>query len=57
MATLKFKEIKNMSKADKEKKIKELKMELVKARNSASQKGNSKIKELKKIIARILTNK
>jgi ribosomal protein L29 len=51
MATLKAKDIKKMSKEEKEKKLKELKMELIKA----SKTGGSKIREIKKIIARILT--
>lgn len=54
MATLKIKEIKNMSKRDREKKMKELKMELIKSRSGNSKTGN-KTKEIKRIIARILT--
>ena len=50
MATLKSKNIRKMGKNDREKKLKELRMELVKS----SVKGNSKMKEIKKIIARIL---
>ena len=58
MATLKFKDIKGMSKEEKEKKLKELKMELVRARSGNAKKGSTKIKEIKKIIARIYsTNK
>jgi ribosomal protein L29 len=37
------------------KKLKELKFELVKSQASGSKTGSSKIKEIKKIIARILT--
>ena len=55
MALLKTKEISNMSKGDREKKLKELKFELIKSKVSASKTGSSKIKEIKKIIARILT--
>ena len=55
MALLKLKDLKNMSKEDREKKLKELKLELVKAKVSATKTGSSKIKEIKKIIARILT--
>jgi ribosomal protein L29 len=55
MATLKAKEIREMKKEDRMKKLKELKFELVKSRTSASKAGNSKTKEIKKIIARILT--
>ena len=54
MATLKIKDIRNMSKGDREKKMKELKMELIKSRSGNSKTGN-KTKEIKKIIARILT--
>ena len=54
MATLKAKDIRNMSKGDREKKMKELKMELVKSL-SGNSKAGSKTKEIKKIIARILT--
>ena len=53
MATLKSKEIKNMSKEEREKKLKELKIELVKAKSNVSKKGSMKIKEIKKIMARI----
>ncbi len=51
---MKFKELKRMNKEDREKKMKELKMELIKAR-TASKAGGSKIKEIKKMIARINT--
>lgn len=52
---MKFKDIQNMSKTEREKKMKELKMELVKSKVSGSKTGSSKTKEIKKIIARILT--
>jgi len=55
MATIKAKDIQRMSKGEREKKIKELKLELIKSKVSASKAGSSKIKEIKKIIARILT--
>jgi len=54
---MKFKEIKKLSKEEKEKKLKELKLELIKSRVSASKTGNTKAKEIKKVIARILTVK
>lgn len=58
MATLKFKEIKTMSKEEREKKMKELRIELVKAQAGSAKKGSMKIKEIKKIIARLhSTNK
>lgn len=55
MATLKFKDIQKLSKQEREKKLKELKMELIKSKVKSSKTGSSKIKEIKKIIARILT--
>ena len=55
MASLKSKDIKKMSREEKEKKLKELKLELIKAKVSASKTGSAKIKEIKKIIARIFT--
>lgn len=55
MVTLKFKDIKKMNKEDKNKKIEEMKFELVKAKAHASKTGTSRAKEIKKIIARILT--
>jgi ribosomal protein L29 len=57
MTILKAKDIKSMSKEDKEKKLKELKLELIKSKGKASQGGSLKTKEIKKTIARILTIK
>lgn len=57
MAKLKVKEIKNMSKSDKEKKLKELKVELMKSKTAAEKQSGSKSKEIRKMIARILTVK
>ncbi|OGJ12335.1 50S ribosomal protein L29 [Candidatus Pacearchaeota archaeon RBG_16_35_8] len=54
MATLKFKDIKGMGNEEREKKLKELKLELVKSKAGANKAGSSKIKQIKKIIARIL---
>jgi len=51
---MKYKEIQKINKADLEKKLKELKLELVKSKSSSS-KSTAKTKEIKKIIARILT--
>jgi len=53
MAILRSKEIKNMSNEEVENKLKDLKIELMKAK---AQKGK-KIKEIKRTIARILTLK
>ena len=55
MTTLKAKAIREMSKADREKKIAELKMEMIKSQANASKSGSSRVSEIRKIIARILT--
>jgi len=55
MTTLKAKDIKKMNKDERNKKIEEMKFELVKAKAHASKTGTSKAKEIKKIIARIFT--
>ncbi|MCX6749451.1 MAG: 50S ribosomal protein L29 [Candidatus Pacearchaeota archaeon] len=52
---LKASEINKMTKDEKNKKMEELKMELLKARVNASKTGNSKVKEIKRLIARIIT--
>ena len=52
---MKIKQIKAMSKEDREKKLKELKLELVKAKSTSAKTANTKTKDIKKIIARILT--
>ena len=51
---MKFKEIKALNKEHREKKLKELKLELVKSK-SASTKTSNKSKQIRKMIARILT--
>lgn len=55
MPTLKTKEIKKMNNIEREKKLNELRLELVRARAEASKSKSSKVREIKKIIARILT--
>ena len=55
MATLKSKDIRGMRKEDRMEKLEELKMEMVKARVNASKTGNSKVREIKRLIARIFT--
>jgi len=55
MTVLKAKELKNMTKSDREKKIKELKLELIKSKVNASKNKTSKTKEIKKILARLFT--
>lgn len=44
-----------MSKEDKEKKLKELKLELIKTKVDASKGGTSKIRNIRRTIAQILT--
>jgi ribosomal protein L29 len=55
MTNLKIKEIEKMNKEEKMKKIEELKFELVKARASAAKSGTSKARDIRRMIARILT--
>ena len=58
MATLKSKEIIKMGKEERKRKLKELKIELVKSKSNVSKKENMKVREIKKIMARIYsTNK
>ncbi len=56
MATLKAKEIRKMNEEEIKRKLKELKLELTKAKANPTKKG-SRSREIKKIIARILTIK
>lgn len=55
MTSIKAKDIRKMSKEDRKKKLEELGIELVKARVNASKTGSSKVREIKRLIARILT--
>jgi len=52
---MKYKQLKDLTKQDREKKLKELKMQLVKEKVNASNTGGSKAGQIKKIIARINT--
>lgn len=52
---MKFKEFKNISREERQKKLKDLKLELVKAKAGSGKTGSSKAKQIRKIIARILT--
>lgn len=54
MAILKFRDIEKMDEKTRKEKLKDLKMELVKANVSAN-KTNAKTKEIKRAIARLLT--
>ena len=44
-----------MDKEERKKKLEELEIELVKSSVNASKAGNSKVREIKRLIARILT--
>ena len=55
MAVLKIKDIKSMNDKEKQEKLKELRLELVKKHVAANKAGKVKTKEIKKAIARLLT--
>ncbi len=55
MAILKSKDIRKMKTEEKDKKLKELKIELIKSRGKSSQGGSLKTREIKRTIARLLT--
>jgi len=55
MAILKSKDILKMSKKERQEKIKDLKMELIKERVNLSKGGKLKVKEIKRTIARLIT--
>ena len=50
----KFKELSSLSQPEIEKKIEELRMDLIKAKVTASKGGKVKMRELKKTLARLL---
>ena len=52
---MKYKDIQKLSKQDRKKKLKELKIELVKSKTGVAKQGSSRTKDIRKIIARILT--
>jgi ribosomal protein L29 len=52
---MKFEEIKKLNEKDRNKKMKELKIELVKSKTGTQKQGSSKTNKIKKIIARIHT--
>ena len=54
MAILKAKEVSKMSRKDRDDKLKELRMELVRA-NVTANKTNAKTKEIKRAISRLIT--
>lgn len=55
MTSKKTREIKELTKSQREKRLDELKLELLKAKANATKGGSSKIKEIKKMIARLYT--
>jgi len=55
MAILKSKDIARMSQKEKEDKLKELRLELIKANVVANKTGKIKIKEIRRTIAKLLT--
>jgi ribosomal protein L29 len=52
---MKIRQLRGLGKSEREKKLKELKLELTKARAAATKGGSSRIKQIKKIMARIYT--
>jgi ribosomal protein L29 len=52
---VKYKEITKMNREDRERKFKDLKIELVKSKTKASKTGKTNTREIKKTIAKILT--
>lgn len=52
---MKYKEITKMSNEERERKLHDLKIELLKSKTNASKTGNANTKEIKKAIAKILT--
>ena len=53
MESKKMRQLKEMSKEERGKKLKELRLELIKSGASSSKTGSTKIREIKKTIARI----
>ena len=52
---IKAKDLRAMSKEEREKRMTELKMELVKSKVNASKKGGPKTKDIKRLIAKLIT--
>lgn len=52
---MKINELRQISKIDREKKLKDLKLELIKSKGKAAKTGSSKTREIRKMIARIMT--
>jgi ribosomal protein L29 len=56
MAVLRFKDAHKLGKQEKEEKLKELRLELIKKNVAANKASKIKAKEIKKAIARLLTS-
>ena len=52
---MKYKEIKKMGNEEREKKLKDLKLELIKSKTKATNTSGANTREIKKTIAKILT--
>ena len=55
MTQIKVEDLRRMNKEERSKKLDELKLELMKSKVSTSKTGSSKPKEIRRVIARILT--
>ncbi|OYT36360.1 50S ribosomal protein L29 [Candidatus Pacearchaeota archaeon ex4484_71] len=55
MTKIKFRDIEGMGKEERNKKLSELKLELMKAQTTSEKQNGAKTKQIKKFIARILT--
>lgn len=52
---IKTKDLKAMNKEEREERIEELKMELIKSKINASKTGGSRTREIKRLIAKLIT--
>ena len=52
---IKTKDLRAMNNEEREKRVTELKMELIKSKVNASKKGGPKTKDIKRLIARLIT--
>ena len=55
MVQLKSKEIRRFGKEERNSRLKELQLELIKSKTSASKSGSAKIKQIRRTIAKIIT--
>jgi ribosomal protein L29 len=56
MAVLKFKDIERLNKQEKEEKLRDLRLEIIKKNVTANKASKTKAHEIKKAIARLLTS-